>query len=98
MAEIEKPELTARYFLSLSSVASSVSLGGKSIEPNASGGFAGTLEIDKDAPVVFLEVKWKEGAGPRRFAKLVIEAAGQETFTKGFDAPGDMDDFVELPF
>jgi len=98
LPETEKSEVTARYFLSLSSEASSVSLAGKSIEPDATGAFTGTLDIDIHAPVVFLEVKWKQDGGSRRFAKLVIEAPGEETFTHVFDAPGDIDDFVELPF
>ena len=98
LEETEESKLTARYFLSLSSQASSVLLCGESIQPSASEDFTGSVEIDKASPVVFLEVKWKEDGGSRRFAKLVIEAAGEETFTHVFDAPGDIDDFVELPF
>jgi hypothetical protein len=34
----------------------------------------------------------------RFFAKLIVEAEGEETFVHVFDAKGDIDDFVELPF
>jgi hypothetical protein len=40
----------------------------------------------------------KRGGVARTFAKLVVEAEGKETFTHVFDADGDIDDFVELPF
>ena len=94
----ERTEVIAMYFLTLSSNALSVSLSGRALEPEISGEFSGSLDIDKEAPVVFLKVEWKEDTGSRRFAKLVIEAPGEETFSHVFDAPGDIDDFVELPF
>jgi hypothetical protein len=66
-----------------------------------SGDYAGSAAIDPENPVVFLKVSCvpplAEGEG-RMFAKLVVEADGQETFTHVFDAAGDIDDFVELPF
>ncbi|MDE0836390.1 MAG: hypothetical protein OSA84_08580 [Akkermansiaceae bacterium] len=98
LPEAEKSVVSAKYFLTLSSEPSFVLLGATSIEPQASGEFFGSLELDKDSRVVFLKVEWKEGTGSRRFAKLVIEAPGAETFSHVFDAPGDIDDFVELPF
>lgn len=96
--ESEKSFVSARFLLTLSSPASSVSLRGKAIEPELSGGYSGSLDFEKKAPLIFLKVEWKEELGSRRFAKLVIEAPGEETFTHVFDAPGDIDDFVELPF
>ena len=65
------------------------------------GGLSGTASIDPDNPVVFLKVSCLAKApndGQRIFAKLVVEAEGEETFTHVFDSDGDIDDFVELPF
>lgn len=61
---------------------------------------SGTLEIDPKNPHVALVVRWKNpaAAGEHRFAKLTLEAPGQDTFTHVFDADGDIDDFLELPF
>lgn len=61
---------------------------------------AGTLELDPNNPRIGLVVRWKNAAaaGEHRFAKLTLEAPGQETFTHVFDAVGDIDDFLELPF
>jgi len=61
---------------------------------------AGTLELDPNNPRVGLVVHWKNAAAPgeHRFAKLTLEASAQETFTHVFDAAGDIDDFLELPF
>ena len=61
---------------------------------------SGTLEFDPKNPHVGLRVRWKTtaAAGEHRFAKLTLEAPGQETFTHVFDAGGDIDDFLELPF
>ena len=65
------------------------------------GKLAGTASIDPQNPVVFLKVSCLAkipNDGQRFFAKLVVEAEGEETFTHVFDADGDIDDFVELPF
>lgn len=65
------------------------------------GELVGTVSIDPDNPVVFLKVSClakTPNDGQRFFAKLVVEAEGEETFTHVFDADGDIDDFVELPF
>lgn len=65
------------------------------------GKLAGTASIDPENPVVFLKVSCLAKVpndGQRFFAKLVVEAEGEETFTHVFDADGDIDDFVELPF
>ena len=61
---------------------------------------SGVLEIDPRDPRVALVVRWKNptSAGEHRFAKLTLEAPGQETLTHVFDAAGDIDDFIELPY
>ena len=61
-------------------------------------GYSGEIEIDPRNPVLFLKVQWVSPDRVHSFAKLVVEADGKETFTHVFDAPGDIDDFVELPF
>jgi hypothetical protein len=62
----------------------------------------GETVIDPQMPVMFLKVSCIAPAGPegmtRFFAKLIVEAEGEETFVHVFDAKGDIDDFVELPF
>ena len=61
---------------------------------------SGKLELDSQNPHLSLVVRWKNPPTPgeHRFAKLTLEAPGQETFTHVFDAAGDIDDFLELPF
>lgn len=61
---------------------------------------SGKLELDPLNPRLSVLVRWKNAlaADEHRFAKLTVEAPGQETFTHGFDAAGDIDDFIELPF
>lgn len=61
---------------------------------------SGILEIDPKNPRVALVVHWQNPTlvGEHRFAKLTLEAPGQETLTHVFDAAGDIDDFIELPF
>lgn len=74
---------------------------GKSIRPATDEmPISGSFELDPKNPHVGLIVRWKNPAtsGERRFAKLTLEAPGQETFTHVFDADGDIDDFIELPF
>ena len=60
---------------------------------------SGVLELDPRNPRVSLVIRWKQPTAPgeRRFAKLTLEPPGQETFTRVFDADGDIDDFLELP-
>jgi hypothetical protein len=61
---------------------------------------SGTLEMDPANPHVALIIQWKNppSTGERRFAKLTLEPPRQPTFTHVFDADGDIDDFLELPF
>ncbi len=60
----------------------------------------GMLVLDPENPRLSLTVRWKNAAvaGEHRFAKLTLEVPGQDTFTRVFDAAGDIDDFLELPF
>lgn len=100
-----KKQIRARYILTLSERAafvevnsagepSSWNLSSESgIEP-----LTGDIIIDLDKPVVFLKVNWYELGDRRGFAKLVIEAAGQDTVTQVFDAEGNIDEFLELSF
>ncbi len=102
-AVIEKPPLSAVPFrLILSAPATSVEIDtGHVIRPSAHPSpISGNLELDPNNPRVGIIVRWKSPAAPgdHRFAKLTLEAPGQETFTHVFDADGDIDDFLELPF
>ena len=102
-AAAEKPALSAVPFrLILSAPAASVEIDtGHVIRPPADPSpISGTLELDPQNPRVGLVVRWKNAAAPgeHRFAKLTLEAPGQETFTHVFDADGDIDEFLELPF
>lgn len=60
--------------------------------------WAGELSINPAKPMLFLKIGWESIEKGHRFAKLVVEADGRETFTHFFEAEGDIDDFVELPF
>lgn len=100
-----KIQIRARYILTLSERAafvevksagetSSWNLSSESgIEP-----LTGDIIIDTDKPVIYLKVNWYELGDRRGFAKLVIEATGQETVTQVFDAMGNLDEFLELTF
>ncbi|MES2924772.1 MAG: hypothetical protein V4819_24675 [Verrucomicrobiota bacterium] len=101
-AVIEKPSQSAVPFrLILSAPAAAVEIDtGRVIRPQANQSpISGTLELDPNNPRVGLVVRWKNAPTPgeHRFAKLTLEAPGQETFTHVFDANGDIDDFLELP-
>jgi hypothetical protein len=104
---VEMPEsadlpITAKFSLILSASPSSVELDGNAgtfqLEGDLAAELLGKLKIDPKARLVSLKVNWDEDSTSRRFAKLVIEAPGKKTFTHFFDADGDIDDFVELPF
>lgn len=104
---VETPEsvdapITARFSLILSAPPSSVELDGNAGTLQLAGDLAaelmGKLRIDPKARLVSLKVNWNDESPARRFAKLVVEAPGEKTFTHVFDAAGDIDDFVELPF
>jgi hypothetical protein len=95
--------IVARVHVTLSGVAKTVDLfanaGYYRFGQSEVGSYtADDLKIAKDNPVLQFKVDWAEDSPIRRFAKVVVEADGQETFTHVFDADGDIDDFVELPF
>ncbi len=96
------PGKTVPFRLLLSDPATMVEFDtGKLIRPAAdSAALSGTLELDPKNPHVALIVRWKTPVAPgeHRFAKLTLEAPGQDTFTHVFDAGGDIDEFLELPF
>ncbi|MES2997638.1 MAG: hypothetical protein V4733_12595 [Verrucomicrobiota bacterium] len=60
---------------------------------------SGVLSMDARNPAVSLRVNWQTppASGEQRFAKLILEWPGKPTLTRVFDAPGDIDDFLELP-
>ena len=60
--------------------------------------FTAAAMVDPKNPVMFLKAACAVPSGGRLFAKLVVEADGRETFTHFFEADGDIDDFIELPF
>lgn len=99
--DAEEKMIPAKVRLTLSCLAGfiDVSAGGESMSGklDEDANFLGELEIDPMNPVIFVKVACIPQTG-RNFAKLVVEADGQETFTHVFDAEGDIDDFVELPF
>jgi hypothetical protein len=99
----EKQPLSAVPFrLQLSAAAEVVEIDtGRVIRPPVGASLvSGMLELDPGNPRVSLIVRWKNGAaaGEHRFAKLTLEAPGQPTFTHVFDADGNIDEFLELPF
>lgn len=100
--EVKKPTLAAVPFrLILSAPAAAVEIDtGSVIRPLSNRSpVSGTLNLDPNDPRVGLVVRWENAAiaGEHRFAKLTLEAPGQETFTHVFDADGDINDFLELP-
>jgi hypothetical protein len=71
------------------------------LSAESSTSFSGQALISDSTPVLFLtatRTEPSEEEAPPFFAKLVVEAEGKKTFTHIFDSPGDIDDFVELPF
>jgi hypothetical protein len=95
--------VNARVYVTLSGVAKTLDLfanaGYYRFGQSETASYSGDdLKIAKDNPVLQIKVDWAEDSTARRFAKVVIEADGKKTFTHVFDSPGDIDDFVELPF
>ena len=98
--------VSARIRITLSHPSGFIELksGGKAVElvlvePGGSD-FTGNAEISLEEPILFLQVACVplKTDGSKYFAKLVVEGEGKKTFTHVFEAPGDIDDFVELPF
>ncbi len=99
----EKPAAAmVPFHLLLSAPADAVEIDtGRVIRPAvAQSSASGMLELDAKNPRIGLVVRWKNAmaAGEHRFAKLTLERPGQDTFVHVFDADGDIDDFLELPF
>ncbi len=94
--------IRAKVYVTLSGGAKTVGLfanaGFYRFGESEKGVYSGDLKIAKDNPVLEVKVDWLEEGKTRHFAKVVVEAEGQETFTHVFDAEGDIYDFVELPF
>jgi hypothetical protein len=94
--------VTAPYHLLLSAPADSVEIDtGRVVRPSTEQSvISGLLELDAKNPRLELIVHWKNAptTGEHRFAKLTIERPGQETLVHFFDADGDIDDILELPF
>lgn len=93
----------ARVHVTLSGVAKTVDLfanaGHHRFGESERGSYtADGFKIAEDNPVLEFKVNWADDSQARRFAKVVVEADGKETFTHVFDSSGDIDDFVELPF
>ena len=90
------------FYLVLSAPAATVEIDtGHLLRPPADRSpISGMLELDPNNPRIGLVIRWKNpaAAGEHRFAKLTLEAPGQETLTHVFDAAGDIDDFLELHF
>lgn len=99
---IAKPESsaakTATFELLLSGTAKRVTLeaGGEPLAfENTAGPLTGKLALSSDKPTIFLQVEWADAAAGHRFAKLRLEAPGQETREHVFSAPGNIDDLWE---
>ncbi len=96
------PEKKVPFSLILSAPAEEIEINtGEPIHPPASeSSISGTVLLDPGNPRISLKVRWKHAPanGEHRFAKLTLEAEAQETFTHVFDATGDIDDLIELPF
>lgn len=99
MPAISKYSVPFRLLLSSPAAAIEIDTGTPVRPSPDSSIISGLLELDPQNPHVGLIIKWKQAAlpGEHHFAKLTLEAPGQPTFTHIFDAPGDIDDFLELP-
>lgn len=97
------PRIPGSFHLLLSAPAAElvISSGGGSaetrLEPTVPP--TGTLLFDPDDPQVFLHIRWTAAPEPgeHRFARLTLELPGRPTLTHFFEAPGDIDEFLELP-
>lgn len=104
-AQSDSNRIPAKVYLSLSCPVGflEVKIGEEKVEltRDEQWDFVGTAVIDFSNPIVTLKTlpgNPKRRGVARMFAKMVVEAEGEETFTHVFDADGDIDDFVELPF
>jgi len=61
------------------------------------GPFAGRLRLDASRRQVWVDITWLgDDGGGRRFAKLVLEAPGEPTRVRTFDAAGELSHVWEL--
>ena len=104
-AGIEKSTVAGKrvpFHLLLSAPAAAVELDtGHLVHPSPGPSpLSGILELDPKNPRIALIVRWRNPptTGEHRFAKLTLEAPGEETLTHVFDAAGDIDDQLELPY
>jgi len=89
---------TATFELLLSGTAKRVTLEAGAAPlafENTAGPLIGKLALSSDKPTIFLQVEWADTTAGHRFAKLRLEAPGQETREHVFSAPGDIDDLWE---
>jgi hypothetical protein len=89
---------SATFELLLSGTAKRVVLeaGGAPITfENTAGPLTGKLALSSDMPTIFLQVEWADAVAGHRFAKLRLEAPGQETREHVFSAPDNIDDLWE---
>jgi hypothetical protein len=56
----------------------------------------GTLDLDPANPAVALRISWAVSSPGHRFAKLILDLPGKDSFTHVFESPGDLDDIWEL--
>lgn len=103
VASLEKPAaVMVPFHLLLSAQADAVEIDtGRVIRPSAEHSvISGLLELDSKNPQLGLVVRWKNTTttGEHRFAKLTLERPGQDTIVHVFDADGDIDDILELPY
>ena len=101
-AKLPSPVKKTPFHLQLSAPARLVEIDtGHMIRPPADTSMiSGMLELDSENPRVALVIRWKNTAAPgeHRFAKLTLEAPGEETLTHVFDSDGDIEDLLELTF
>lgn len=103
VAEKKTGLIPAKFYLTISTSSSAVVLtnGEKPFDLATEDHmhFFGSGAIDPSNPILFLKISSpSQKSRAALFAKLVVEAEGTETFTHVFDSPGEIDDFVELPF
>lgn len=94
---------TASFHLQLSALNAQVTItpsnGEKATSAVKNGALSGTLLLEPRDPKFSLFIQWESPpvAGESRFVKLTVDPPGAPTFSCYFDAPGDIDEAVELP-
>lgn len=97
----KEPTSGVRFDLVLSAPVESVRIdtGADQLHPVGPSPISGNLKLESRNPHVGLTIRWKNppAEGEFRFAKLTLEIPERDTFVHVFDAPGNIDDLVELP-